>query len=135
MHPFFSETMVRSHERELDRAVRDVFHLQPTPAVTRPQPTNEAVLLRLTIVGDATAIERLAALDGVPVPECRCVVAEVGGAIVAALPLRGGKLIADPFRPTAHLVPLLELRAKQLEEQAQRRRAGLRGVVRALGRA
>ncbi len=135
MHPFISETMVRSHERELDRAVRDAFQAQPAPAVSRPVPGKVAVVLRLTTVGDATAIERLGALDGAPAPASRCVVAEVGGAIVAALPLRGGKLIADPFRPTAHLIPHLELRAKQLEEQAQRRRTGLRGVVRALGRA
>ena len=40
--------------------------------------------------------------------------AEIDGKVVAALPLRGGKVMADPFRPTAHLIPLLELRAKQL---------------------
>jgi hypothetical protein len=136
MHPFFSETMVRHRGRELDRAVHDVYHLQPLPAVSRrPHPVRESVLLRLTTVGDTEAIERLAALEAVPAPDSRCVVAEVGGALVAALPLRGGKVIADPFRATAHLIPLLELRAKQLEGQAHHRRAGLRGLVRALGRA
>jgi hypothetical protein len=133
MHPFFSESMVRSHSRELDRAVRDVYRVRPlTEAV---HTTKEPVLLRLATVGDAGAIERLATLDCAPVPASRCVVAEVGGTIVAALPLTGGKVIADPFRPTAHLVPLLELRAQQLETQSHDRRTGLRALVRALGRA
>jgi hypothetical protein len=81
MHPFFSETMVRHRGRELDRAVHDVYHLQPLPAVSRrPHPVRESVLLRLTTVGDTEAIERLAALEAVSAPDSRCVVAEVGGA-------------------------------------------------------
>ena len=71
-----------------------------------------------------------------PEPDSRCVVAEVDGNVVAALPLRGGKVMADPFRPTAHLIPLLELRAKQLAGSApQQRRIGLRRLVRAFERA
>jgi hypothetical protein len=132
MHPFISETMVRTRERELDRATRDVYRRQARPLVRRP--TRESVLLRMTTIGDAEAIGRLAALESVPEPDCRCVVAEVDGTVVAALPLRGGKVIADPFRPTAHLVPLLELRAKQLAGQAKPPRTGLRGVVRAFDR-
>jgi hypothetical protein len=131
MHPFFSETMARSRERELDRAVRNVFRTYDVPTTPPPK---EPVLLRLTTVGDTEAIGRLAALDGMPVPDSRCVVAEIGGEIVAALPLRGGKVMADPFRPTAHLIPLLELRATQIAGQA-RHRTGLRGLVRALVRA
>jgi hypothetical protein len=132
MHPFISETMVRTRERELDRATRDVYRRQARPLVRRP--TRESVLLRMTTIGDAEAIGRLAALESVPEPDCRCVVAEVDGTVVAALPLRGGKVIADPFRPTAHLVPLLELRAKQLAGQAKPPRTGLRAVVRAFDR-
>jgi hypothetical protein len=33
---------------------------------------------------------------------------------VAALPLAGGPALADPFRSTAQLLPLLELRRRQL---------------------
>ena len=33
---------------------------------------------------------------------------------MAALPLRGGPAIADPFRYTAQAVELLQLRAKQI---------------------
>jgi hypothetical protein len=133
MHPFFSETVMRSRERELDRAVRQVF--RETHSSAAPLPPKEPVLLRLTTVGDAEAITRLAALESMPEPDCRCVVAEVGGTVVAALPLRGGKVLADPFRPTAHLIPLLELRAEQLAGQERHGRTRLRGLVRALGRA
>jgi len=134
MHPFYSETIVRTRERQLRRAVRDIHRRQEMPEIR--QPAKESVLLRLTTIGDAHGIERLAALDGAPAPDCRCVVAEVDGTIVAALPLRGGKVIADPFKPTAHLVPLLELRAKQLAGSTQQQRStGLRRLVRAFDRA
>jgi hypothetical protein len=134
MHPFYSETIVRTRERELARAVRDIHRRRELPAVR--QPAKESVLLRLTTVGDAEAIERLAALECMLEPDCRCVVAEVDGTVVAALPLRGGKVLADPFRPTAHLVPLLELRAKQLAASSQHQRpTGLRRLVRAFDRA
>jgi hypothetical protein len=134
MHPFYSETIVRTRERELARAVRDIHRRQETTAVR--QPIKESVLLRLTTIGDADAIERLAALDSAPAPDSRCVVAEIDGTLVAALPLRGGNVIADPFKPTAHLVPLLELRAKQLAgSRHQQRPTGLRRLVRAFDRA
>jgi hypothetical protein len=133
MHPLFSETMVRTRERELARAMRDIHRRRELPA--ERQPIKESVLLRLTTIGDADAIERLAALEGMLEPDCRCVVAEVDGRVVAALPLRGGQVMADPFRPTAHLVPLLELRAKQLATPARQPRTGLRRLVRAFERA
>ena len=133
MHPFFSETIVRTRERELERAVKDIHRRQEAPVVR--QPTKESVLLRLTTINDGDAIERLAALEGMVEPDCRCVVAEIDGTVVAALPLRGGTIMADPFRPTAHLVPLLELRAKQLTAPPHHRRTGLRRLVRAFERA
>ena len=134
MHPFFSETIVRTRERELERSVRDIHRRQAVPVVR--QPAKESVLLRLTTIGDADAIERLAALEGMAEPDCRCVVAEVDGTVVAALPLRGGTIMADPFRPTAHLVPLLELRAQQLAGSTQQQpKTGLRRLVRAFDRA
>ncbi len=36
---------------------------------------------------------------------------------IAALSLRDGSVIADPFSPTAELVELLRLRARQLSYQ------------------
>ena len=45
--------------------------------------------------------------------------AEVNGELVASLPLLGGEPLADPFRATAHLVPLMRLRPSQLEPRAR----------------
>jgi hypothetical protein len=129
MHPFISETIVRANQRELDRVTRGVHGRPRIPEVRRP--VREPVVLRLATVRDAEAIERLALLESRPGPDSRCVVAEVEGKIVAALPLRGGKILADPFRPTAHLIPLLELRAEQLAAPAPGRLGGLRRLVRA----
>ena len=56
------------------------------------------------------AIERLAQLDSTRCPSGRVLVAAVGGEPRAALPLEGGRAIADPFHPTAELVSLLEVR-------------------------
>jgi hypothetical protein len=78
--------------------------------------------LRLCRVGDDPDLERLAALDGQPLPFGRFVVAVVDGRLVAALPLGGGRLLADPFVPTAHLLGLLELRADQIREHRPQRR-------------
>jgi hypothetical protein len=40
-------------------------------------------------------------------------VADVDGEIVAARPLAAARSIADPFRPTADIRELLDLRARQ----------------------
>jgi hypothetical protein len=74
----------------------------------------QQLVLRLGTVQDDAALEHLALLDGKPLTGGRHVVAEIDGIVVAAKPVDGGALIADPFRRTAHLAPLLELRAKQL---------------------
>jgi hypothetical protein len=78
------------------------------------------------------AIERLAQLDSARRPSGPVLVAAVGGEPVAALPLDGGPTIADPFRGTAALVSLLELR---VAHTCRRPRPGrLVGVIAALRR-
>ncbi len=79
------------------------------------------VELRLCRVGDDPELERLAELEGRPLPSGRLVVAVIRGRIVAALPLAGGPPLADPFMRTGHILPLLELRAAQLREPKPRR--------------
>jgi hypothetical protein len=114
MHPEFLQMTIQEHEREITRRARTAS-LRRQLAETGP---SETVLLRLCTVADDPALDRLAELEGRPQPRGRHVVAEVDGAIVAALPLAGGVVLADPFRPTAELVPLLELRRKQLQPEA-----------------
>ena len=93
----------------------------------------EALTVRMAVSADAAALGRLAQLDSAPPPQpVPMLVAEVGGELRAALPLDGGRAIADPFRPTAELVSLLFERARQLEAPATRREARRWGLLRAL---
>jgi hypothetical protein len=89
-----------------------------TPFTTAP-----SVLLRAARGSDGPALERLAALDSSVVPAGDLLVAEAEGELVAALSRRDGERIADPFRRTAGVVALLELRAAGA--RAGRSRAGL----------
>jgi hypothetical protein len=66
---------------------------------------------------------RLSELDGRRVPFGQMLVAEVGGDLLAARSLTTGESIADPFRPTAHLVELLELRSAHLRNGSDNGRA------------
>jgi hypothetical protein len=134
MHPSFREMMMREHQRDLERRAHEAHRLRPS----RPPDaaSTEPVVLRLCCVRDDNALERLAAVEGRPAPAGRHVVAEVGGVVVAALPLGPGTPFADPFRPTAHLLPLLELRARQLTAGRSRGRPlALRWAARAWSRA
>jgi hypothetical protein len=86
--------------------------------VTRPA-DDARVTLRLDRVGDGKRLRELADLSCRTLTNGALVVAETEGRLVAALPVSGGLALTDPFEPTAHVVPLLELRAAQI------RRAGL----------
>jgi hypothetical protein len=121
MHPEFRREMIHEQEHRLEEAAVRSWRLGRQ--AERPHVTDEVVLLRLCTVHDDAALEHLALLEGRSTPQGRFVVAEIDGEVVAALPLRGGAPLADPFRPTAHLLPLLRLRASQLEAQPLRIRA------------
>ena len=86
----------------------------------------DSFTIRRAEVTDRPALARLAALDSHPLPHGDLLVAEIGGEIVAAQPVAGGRAVADPFRRTAELVALLRLRAAQVgeDELASRRHAG-----------
>jgi hypothetical protein len=134
MHPEFSQMAIHQNQRDLDRRVQGAY-LEHTLPELHTEPS-EAVALRLCRVADDPTLERLAILEGRPAPAGRFVVAEVGGEVVAAVSLNSGSVLADPFRATAHLVPLLELRASQLAPDVRRSRGlPLWGAVRSFGRA
>jgi hypothetical protein len=78
------------------------------PPAARP---DGEVRIRLAGRHDAAAVRDLADLDSRPAPTGDVLVAEVGGAVRAALPLDGGPAVADPFSPSRPLVALLALRA------------------------
>ena len=72
------------------------------------------VVIRAARGSDGDSLRRLAALDSARVPAGDMLVAEAEGAVVAAHSPTTGATIADPFRRTAEVVQLLELRGAML---------------------
>lgn len=87
------------------------------------------VTIRLARPGDAAAVAVLSALDSSPRPADPVLVAEVDGSLWAAVSLTDRHAVADPFRPSAELVGLLDERARQLGRPPRRVRAGDRRPV------
>lgn len=75
--------------------------------------TDELVIRRAS-EADAGSLHRLALLDSAAEPHGPMLVAEREGMLIAAVPLGGGRPIADPFVPSKDIVGLLELRRAQL---------------------
>lgn len=118
MSPQLRIDLMQSQQHDLERNARHAQLVADT--ATETPIVGEDVALRLCTVADDPALERLAELEGRLVPSGRHLVALVDGQLVASLPLVGGAPLADPFRPTAHLMPLLRLRAAQLEPRGGR---------------
>ena len=74
----------------------------------------QGISIRFAGPADREEVRNLALLDSAGRNEGDTLVAEVDGRIRAALALQRGRVIADPFEPTAELASLLELRARQL---------------------
>ena len=72
------------------------------------------VTVRQSLPADEPRLARLAALDSARPLHGPALVAEVDTRLLAALPLGSGRVIADPFEPTAELVELLRLHKEQL---------------------
>jgi hypothetical protein len=89
----------------------------------------ELVTIRRAADADRAVLEQLAALDSARRLAGEVLLAEVGDAVVGAIELAGGAVIADPFRPTAELVELLRVRAARLQVATTPRRARLRSRV------
>ncbi|MDP1848002.1 MAG: hypothetical protein Q8K79_09435 [Solirubrobacteraceae bacterium] len=73
-----------------------------------------ALVIRPAAPADEPAIARLSALDEHELPRGERLIGELGGRIVAALDVRSGDAVADPFVPTSGLLELLGLRAAQV---------------------
>jgi hypothetical protein len=132
MNPIFSKEIAQEHIADLRRQARNSRLPEEFGELTE----DDGFTVRAASRRDGEAVRMLAALEGVPMPSGPVLVAEVGDEVVAALPLDGGRPLADPFRPSAHFVELLEVRARQLRKQASDARhvsliPRLRGVLRA----
>ena len=98
------------------------MRLNVTPSMTAPnKPT---LALRLAHSDEAGLVRRLADLDDARMLDGEILLALVDGQAVAALSLTDGRVVANPFLPTAEAVALLTLRASQLCAPRARRWAG-----------
>jgi hypothetical protein len=78
----------------------------------------ERITLRRAGHGDARALATLAELDSQRLPDDQFVIGEVAGEAWAALGIRSGILVADPYRPTVELAELLRVRVQSIHEAA-----------------
>jgi CheY-like chemotaxis protein len=93
------------------------------------------ILIRRADIDDATALRRLAQLDGARLPEGDLLVAEADGELRAALRVSDSAYVSDPFFPSKELVRFLDLRAMRVrrDEHTKTERARTRlGVWSAL---
>jgi hypothetical protein len=72
------------------------------------------LLIRRAAAGDDAALARLAALDERELPRGEHLIALLADHPVAAVEVRSGRTIADPFVSTQAVVELLGLRAAQV---------------------
>jgi hypothetical protein len=80
------------------------------------------LVLRPATSVDSADLERLAALDSARPLEGDVLLAYAGGAVRAALSLDSGRVVADPFWPSAELVDLLRAAAGERPRRLMRRR-------------
>lgn len=116
MNPFMNKELAGEHIRDL-RATAARANRGREEAVSEKSDSPERITVRRFAERDIDGVQRLAVLDEKPVPTGGVLVAEQAGELVAALPLDGGDALADPFKPTADVVSLLQLRARQLRAE------------------
>jgi hypothetical protein len=113
-------------------SIENVFRrLDP---VTSTVAIRDVVAIRPAHDGDLAPLHDLAELDSAEPLAGPVLVAVVDGAVWAALSLDDGRVIADPFRPSAGAVELLRVRRAQLRSAGGRggqRGFALRGARRA----
>jgi hypothetical protein len=76
----------------------------------------DTYLIRRATSEDERALRELAELDTArPLPPGEALIGEIDGRPAAAISITDGRVVADPFRVTAHLTPLLHLRVRSLK--------------------
>ena len=83
-------------------------------ALARQVGGRSEIAIRSARPADVGEIRRLALLADRTVPAGPVLLAESDGAVVVALSVTTGEVVTDPFRVTADLVELLQLRSTQL---------------------
>jgi hypothetical protein len=75
--------------------------------------SDDTITIRHAASGDRQALDRLAGRDSTVLEDDDFVIAEVGDEPWAAIGLRSGTLVADPFRPSGGVVELLRMRVER----------------------
>jgi hypothetical protein len=81
------------------------------------------LVLRPSTAAAAASLERLAALDSARPLTGEVMLAHAGGDVRAALSLETGRVVADPFYPSAELVELLRAASGKAPRRSRRRAA------------
>ena len=79
-----------------------------------------AYVIRQATSSDERTLERLAGLDGQRPLSGRALIGEIDGVPAAAISLDDGRVVADPFKLTAQLVPVLIMRRRSLRAFQER---------------
>ena len=87
--------------------------------------TNSTLTIRRASEADRASLSDLAALDSSRPPGGEVLVAQVGSELWAAVEVRSGAAIADPFRPSGDLVELLRFRAQGMRDETRSERGPL----------
>ena len=117
-------------EAQTAEALRRARDRRPELSAGRRRHNDIDAIVRMASDADGPALERLSQLEGRRLPAGPALVAEQGGAVVAAVSITGGEPIADPFRPTAELVELLGRALARLRDDGGRRRWRVWGLLR-----
>ena len=133
MHSNLFSEIVRRRAEEIEWSARrprphagaGAGHDERRPASTA------AVTVRWAAPDDAPEIARLTELDSASAsPRSPLLIGERDGTALAALSLRDGSVVANPYAATADIIALLRLRAQQV--QAGKRATGPRRLPAAL---
>ena len=74
----------------------------------------EPITIRLSTPADEPRVRQLAELDSRAAPPGDALLAEIGGRLWAAVDVRDGTAVADPFVRSGQVVELLRARVAQL---------------------
>jgi hypothetical protein len=92
--------------------------------------TTQTVVIRPAQgIEDTVALRSLAELDSKKIADGPALLAEVDGEARAALSLADGRIVADPFHPTADLATLLRARVDGGERRSSRLLSGFAAVA------
>src|SRR5436309_13224680 len=104
MNPFLSNEVAQQHIGDLRREAR----ASRVPEEPGELAEEDCLTVRAATARDSDGVRLLAALEGVARPTGQGLVARAGDELRGALPLDGGRGLADPLHPSAHTVELLD---------------------------